>query len=163
MVARGMKFIHRGFVILSLISLGSTLPVIGAPVTKTPDAVVQALYQSSLDHFGFSPESVKLSKPWVTPDLYARLWKKVNEPQPKDAAPDIEGDLFMDCQEPPTKFEIGKVSPADTKAKIVEVGVTLFFAGDKRHYTVQMEQIGGAWKVSDVDYGKDGKLTDLLK
>lgn len=128
--------------------------------SDSPAAVVQNLYRTSLDHFtGFTPESVKLAKPWVAPELYARLWKKVNEPQPKDAAPDIEGDIFLDCQEPPTKFEVGKFSINQTKAR---VDVTLTWPQEKRRYTVLLEQADGAWKVYDVRYGKGDKLTDLL-
>ncbi len=160
MLARGMKFIRCRFVTLLLIALCSALPVMAAPATDSPDVVVQGLYHSSLEHFtGFTPDSVKLAKPWVTPQLYRRLWKKVNEPQPKDAAPDIEGDIFLGCQEPPTKFVVGKPSIQQTQAK---VDIALFWSGEKRHYTVMLEQVNGAWKVYDVHYGKDGNLTDLL-
>jgi len=112
-----------------------------------------------MDHFGFSPESVKLTKPWVAPELYAHLWKKVNAPQPKEGPPDIEGDLFLDCQDIPTKFEIGDLSITPTKAK---VNVILHWDSEKRRYTVLLEQVNGAWKIYDVHYGKDGKLTDML-
>jgi hypothetical protein len=122
--------------------------------------VVQALYQTAFTHFGFDTDTVKAAKPWLTPGLYARLWKKANEPVPKGDAPDIEGDVFLDSQEPPTKFEVGDSSVHENKAT---VGVSVFLAGEKRHFNVLLERVDGAWKVSDVDYGQDGKLTDLLK
>ena len=154
-----MKFIPRHFLTLLLIASSAVLPLAAAPATDSPDTVVQALYRSSLDHFGFDPATVKSSKPWVTPELYVRMWKKVNQPVPKGDAPDIEGDLFFDAQDLPTKYEVGKPSIDQNKAK---VPVTVIFGGEKRHYTVLLEQIDGAWKVSDVHYGKDGNLTDLL-
>ena len=86
-------------------------------------------------------------------------WKKLNQPVAKGDAPDIEGDLFLGCQEPPSKFEVGEISVDGTKAK---VEVTLIWPGEKRQYTVLLEQVQGTWRVYDVDYGKDGKLTDLL-
>lgn len=159
-MVRNMKFIRLWIMAFLLVSIISILPVVAAPEVDSPIAVTQALYRTSLDHFtGFTPESVKLTRPWATPDLYARLWKKVNEPQSKNTAPDIEGDIFLDCQEPPTKIQVGKFSIDQTKAK---VDVALIWAGENRHYTVLLEQVNGAWKVCDVHYGKDGNLTDLL-
>jgi len=154
-----MKSIRCWLVVLLLIMLASLLPMAAAPAGDSPDAVVQALYHSSMKNFGFSPEAVKATKPWVTPELYKRMWKKVNQPVPKGDAPDIEGDLFLNCQDAPTKVTVGKATINGAKAQ-VEVAVA--FGDEKRKYTVLLEQIDGTWKVSNVDYGKDGKLTDLL-
>lgn len=152
-----MKFHRLWIVALLLISI----PALRAATagTDSPVTVVRALYHSSMDHFGFSPESVKAAKPWVMPELYARMWKKVNEPEPKEGPPDIEGDLFLDAQDVPTKWEIGDSSITSTKAR---VNVNLHWDSEKRQYTVLLKQVDGAWKVYDVDYGKDGKLSDLL-
>ena len=129
---------------------------------STPNAVVRALYRHSLDHFSFDRESVRAVKPWVTPGLYARLLKKVNTPQPKDEAPDIEGDVFLDAQEAPTGFKVdpGTIIIDETQA---QVGVSLEWPGDKRHYTVFLQHLNGVWKVSEVQFEKDGRLTDLLR
>jgi hypothetical protein len=137
-----------------------TSPINAAPDNSDPTNVVQALYHNSMTHFGFDPDIVKSAKPWLTPGLYARLWKKANAPTPKGDAPDIEGDVFMDAQDAPYSFKVDDSSIHDTKAT---VGVTLVYSSEKRHYTVLLDKIGGAWKVSDVDYGQDGKLSDLLK
>jgi hypothetical protein len=159
-IACGMK-LHRLWIAALLLTSFSIPRVDAATPTDSPGTVVQDLYRSSVDHFtGFSPDSVKLTKPWVTPKLYGRLLKKANEPQPKDTAPDIEGDLFLDSQEAPTRFEIGQCSVNQAKAS---VEVVLFWPHETRHYVVQLKQLDGAWKVSDVNYGKDGKLTDLLQ
>jgi len=157
MIASGMKFHRLGIVVLFLISISALRAATSE--TDSPVTVARALYRSSLDHFGFSPESVKLTKPWVTPELYARMWKKVNVPTPKDDVPAIDGDLFLNAQDVPTKWEIGDSSITSTKAK---VNVILHWDSEKRQYTVLLKQVDGAWKVYDVDFGKDGKLTDLL-
>jgi hypothetical protein len=152
-----MRPIH-GMVLLAA-SLLSTLPARAAD-DGSPTHVVQALYHNATIHFGFDPDIVKSAKPWLTPGLYARLWKKANEPVPKGDAPDIEGDVFMDAQDVPYSFKVDDSSIHDTKAT---VGVTLVYSSEKRRYTVLLDKIDGAWKVSDVDYGQDGKLSDLLK
>jgi len=154
-----MKSIRRQLIVLLVIAFGPLVPTSAEPATESPDAVVNALYHSSMKNFGFSPDAVKATKPWVTPELYKRMWKKVNQPVPKGDAPDIEGDLFLNCQDAPTKLTVGKATINGTKA---QVEVALAFGDEKRKYTVLLEQVGGAWKVSDVNYGKDGKLTDLL-
>jgi hypothetical protein len=115
------------------------------PLADSPADVTQALYRSALAHEGFTPESIKASRPWLTPDLYSRLWKKLNQPTPKGDAPDIDGDVFLDCQDPPDKFQVGQSSIAQAKAK---VEVTLVWPKEKRHYTVLLAEESGAWKVS---------------
>src|SRR5450631_2793565 len=101
-IALVMQFHRRWIVALLLVSI----PALRAATAETdsPAAAVKALYRSSLGHFGFSPESVKAAEPFVTPELYARMLKKVNAPTPKGDTPDIEGDLFLDAQDVPTKW-----------------------------------------------------------
>jgi hypothetical protein len=139
-------------------SFFSALHVVAVP-TDDAAATVQALYHHEMTHFGFDPAIVKSAKPWLTPGLYARLWKKVKEPVPKGDAPDIDGDVFMDAQDVPTRFVVLKAATEGDKAT---VGVNLFWSSEERHFIVLLYRIGGGWKVGDVDYGKDGKLTDLL-
>ncbi len=156
-----MKTLLLMLVGLGMMALGSEARAAGD--AERPEVVVQGLYRSALEHFGFSPDTVKACQPWVTPELYARLWKKVNEPVPKGDAPDIEGDVFLDSQDPPIKFGVGQAAINSTKA---QVGVMLIWpgaSGERRQVSVLLKRIDGAWKVDDVNYGKDGKLSDLLK
>jgi hypothetical protein len=136
------------------------LPVSAADETSGPAAVTKAAYRTAMDHFGFDSASVKLQQDRLTIDLYGRLLKKINEPTPKGDAPDIEGDVFLDCQDVPTKYEVGDAVIDGTKAK---VKVTLYWDKEKRQYAVLLTQINGAWKIYDINYGQDGTLTDLLK
>jgi hypothetical protein len=131
-----------------------------APATASPVDVTNALLHTALKHFGFAADSLKLEKEWIAPDLYARLLKKANEPVAKGDAPDIEGDIFLNSQETPTKVKVGNAIIDQDKAK---VDVVLNFDEEKMKYTVLLKQVDGAWKVYDVNYGKDGFLTDLLK
>jgi Protein of unknown function (DUF3828) len=155
-----MKLLRRGMMVLLLLPVLLTMRASAAAADNGPAAVVQALYQEAMANTdGFSPKSVHAVKVWVAPELYARLRKKANEPTPKGDAPDIDGDVFLDAQDLPTRFEVGSAAIDGGKAK---VAVTLTWSAETRHYTVLLEQIGGAWKVTNIDFGKDGKLTDLL-
>ena len=146
---------------LALLGFAMHVAADTAPSPGSPAAVVQSLYRACLDHStGFNAESVKLAKPWVAPDLYARILKKLNQPTPKGEAPDIEGDIFLDAQEPPSSFTVRETT-SDLGA--VSVEVILKWPHEKRRYYVLVLQIDGVWKVIDVNYGKDGTLRNLLK
>jgi len=153
-----MKWL-RDLPILALF-IAFALPVSAADETSSPAAVTKAAYRTAMDHFGFDPASVKVQQDRLTLDLYGRLLKKANEPTPKGDAPDIEGDVFLDSQDVPTKYEIGEATVDGTKA---QVKVTLRWDKETRHYSVLLTQINGAWKIYDIIYGTDGTLTDLLK
>lgn len=125
-----------------------------------PAAVTKAAYQADMKHFGFDADTLRTDKPYLTPDLYAKLSKKASQPVAKGDAPDIEGDVLFDAQDVPDKYEVGSASINGAKAK---VPVSLRWGNEKRRYLVQLVQMNGAWKISEIDYGKDGKLSDLLK
>jgi hypothetical protein len=129
-------------------------------VANDPVAVTKAAYQVDLAHFGFDANTVQADKPYLAPELYAALMKKAHQPVAKGDAPDIEGDVLFDAQDVPDKYEVGAASLRGIKA---EVPVSLRYGTEKRHYMVRLVQINGAWKIADVYYGKDGKLSDLLK
>ena len=157
MITKDMRLLRR---LTACLLLASFAPAPGdATMPLSPGAVVETVYRTSLAHFGFDVENVKRLKPWIAPDLYARMWKKVNVPTPPGDAPDIEGDLFLNCQDEPTQMKFGATSINGDKAS---VEVHLFFDSEERTYSVKLEEIHGAWKIRDVDFGKDGKLTDLL-
>jgi hypothetical protein len=140
-----------------LLALAITVSTVRA---DEPAAVTKTAYQTAMAHFGFTPDTVQRERPYLTPDLYAALIKKANQPVAKGDAPDIEGDVFLNAQDVPDKFEVGKASVDGLKA---DVPVSLRWGTEKRRYVVHLVQLKGGWKIADVDYGKDGKLTDLLK
>jgi hypothetical protein len=157
-----MKPLRRFLPLILLPTLALFSTARAAAETDSPVETVKAIYHTAYAHFGFDADIVKTYKPWLTPDLYSRLLKKANQPVAKGDAPDIEGDVIFDAQDVPNKYVVGKATTDSTKAK-VDVSLTYSGEPDKRHFTVQLQQIDGAWKVSDIDYGKDGKLSDLLK
>jgi hypothetical protein len=128
---------------------------------EDPVEVTKAAYRTALAHFGFSPELLRPEKPYLAPDIYAALMKKANQPVAKGDAPDIEGDVIFNAQDVPDKYEVGHATISGTKA---EVPVSLAWGSDKRRYIVRLSKSDyGAWQITDIDYGKDGKLSGLLK
>ncbi len=137
------------------------LPAGAAPPAEGPASVTQGLYEAAMKHPGFSEDSVKAYHPFVTPALFSRLWKEVTTPAPVGDAKDIEFDVITGGQDAPTGFEIGPMSIDQTQAK---VDVTVIFSPTEKHgFTVNLTKIDGTWKVYDIDYGTDGKLSKLLK
>ncbi len=144
-----------------MVGLAMMMCVVRAETTGSgPAEVTKAAYQVDLKHFGFDADTLRADKPYLTTDLYAKLLKKANQPVAKGDAPDIEGDVLFDAQDVPDKYEVGSASINGTKA---EVPILLRYGNEKRHFVVRLVQINGAWKIAEVDYGKDGKLSDLLK
>ncbi len=133
-----------------------------APPVDDPAAVTKAAYKTAMAHFGFDAEIIRHQKPYLAPDLYAALLKKANQPTPKGDAPDIEGDVILNAQDIPDKYLVGPATITGTHAT---VPVDLNWGTEKRHYLVHLAQQkpSAPWKITDIDYDKDGKLSDLLK
>ena len=106
-----------------------------------------------------APTPSKLQKQWLTPDLYARLSRKRTDPWPR-AMRRMSREI---CSSIPrshritTRFGSATIDQASAK---VPVSLSLPGEKEKREFTVLLQQIKGAWKISDVIYAKgDGKLT----
>jgi hypothetical protein len=162
-----MRGVDRGMKQIALVCALLLLPVVmhfqnvdAAPAPDSPAGVTSSLLHTALKHIGFTSDTLKTEKQYITPDLYSRLMKKANQPVAKGDAPDIEGDVFLNCQDDPTGIEIGKATIDHDKAT---VEVVISFDQEKQHNKVLLQQVNGAWKVYDIVYDKDGKLTDLLK
>ena len=151
-----------GILALFLVGVVALIQNVSAASSDSPEAVTQALYHYAMKNPGFAVDTVQGSRPWVTPELYAKLLKKAKIPtQPGDPGA-IDCDVFLSAQDIPIKLEFGKASIDGAKAK-VSVDLT-WSANDKRHFVAILIQVHGAWKVSDVEYdNKEGNLTDLLK
>ncbi len=154
-----------GLVLALFLAVASGLALRADPDKRSPSDVAREGIHTAIEHFGFSPETLKFEKKWLTPDLYARLLKKANQPVPKGDAPDIDGDVFLDSQDLPTSFTLppNGDSTFNGAMKIHAVTVSLVWTNEHRQYRVLLQEINGEWKVYGIDFGKDGKLTDLLK
>ena len=150
----------KSFRVLLLLFGSIGLPAGATPPAEGPASVTQGLYQAAIKHPGFSEESVKAYHPFVTPELFSRLWKEVTKPAPVGDANDIQFDVITGGQDAPTSFEIGQMSIDQTQAK---VDVTVIFSPTEKHrFTVFLTKVDGSWKVDDIDYGPDGRLSKML-
>jgi len=148
----------RWFLVLLLSA--ATLQVARAASESDPAAVVRALYKLDIKNVGFDGDYIKSERPYLAPDLYARIEKALNKPVAPGDEGSIDEDLILGAQDTPTKYSVGQATIDHDTA---EVPVDLAWDSDKLHYTVFLKQFDGAWKVTEIDYGKNGKLTDLLK
>jgi len=128
-----------------------------------PAAVTRAAYDMDMAHFGFDANTVLAEKTYLTPELYAKLMKKAKQPVAKGDAPDIEGDVLFNAQDVPDKYVVGYASGDYASTGKASVPVQLRFGHEERLYHVHLVRLNGSWRIADVDYGKDGKLSDLLK
>ena len=124
---------------------------------NTPEAVTDALYDTAYQHFGFSPDTLWYTQPYLSNKLYGRLWFKVNQPSLGN-----QNDVFFCSPMHPSSYELGKVITTGGKSR---VEVTVYWMNSKalkRRIWVYLKQIDGAWKVEDLDYGDVGKLSNYL-
>ncbi len=124
---------------------------------NTPAAVTDALYDTAYQHFGFRPDTLWFTQPYLSPWLYARLWNKVNQPPSG-----VQNDVFFCSPLPSSSYELGKVITTGGKSKVEVTVYWLNSKGLKRRIWVHLKQIDGAWKVEDLDYGDVGKLSNYL-
>jgi hypothetical protein len=154
-----MHLLRRSVALLALWA-APVLPGRAESSAVAPDDVVKKAYHLAIANFGFSPENLRPEKPWLTESLYSGLRKKADQPTPKGDVADIDGDVFTDSQDLPTRYEVGGASIEGDRAK---VEVDLVWSKEKRRDTVLLKQVGGAWKIDDIVYQDDGTLRGLLK
>jgi hypothetical protein len=122
---------------------------------NTPVVVTQDLYDTAYQHFGPRPKNVMRVRPYLTSQLYDRLWYKVGQ---GPSGP--QKDVFFCSETPPSDFSVGK---ADIKGNRARVNVKLIWGGGiKTDVGVLLKQNGGVWEVGDIDYGIFGRLTNYL-
>jgi len=149
----------RYLILLFIAGLSVSLKA-GEPLKNTPESVTKALYHSAASDIGTSPKAIESQRKWLTADLYSRILRKLRQPTPAGDAPEIEGDLFLDAQEMPTKMEFGKTTQSQQTA---DVEVVLFWSSERRACTVKLKQIDGIWRIDDVIYDKHRSLRKLVQ
>ncbi len=155
-VHQTMKFI-RALLILVLLQSTTWLAQGQMNMTNhnTPVAVTQDLYDTAYQNFGPHPRNVKRVGPYLSPQLYDRLWYKVGQPP---SGP--QKDFFFCSETPPSDYSVGK---ADIKGNRARVNVKLTWGlGIKTDVGVLLKLNNGAWQVDDIDYGIFGRLSNYL-
>ncbi len=139
-----------------------------APLPPAPAAadlalargVVEACYRDHLKRMmGFSARNVKAKRRWFTPELMDALQKELKKPSNPDEVPNIDGDPFLNSQEPVTAMKTG-----EAKAKGADVEVTLRLAGEgfTRDLKVLLRRQAAGWRIDDLTYDDGTTLRGLL-
>jgi hypothetical protein len=122
--------------------------------------VVEACYKDHLRRMmGFSAANVKAKRRWFTPGLMAELTQELRKPSKPDEVPYIDGDPFLNSQEPVSAMKVG-----DAKAKGADVEVSLHLAGEgfKRELKVLLKRLPAGWRIDDLTYDDGTTLRGLL-
>ncbi len=150
--------LFRALLILVLLQSTAWLSQAQAMINyNTPEAVTGALYDTAYQYFGFSPDTLWRTRPYLSHQLYSRLWFKVNQP-----ASGAQKDVFFCSETPPADYSVGKVSTKGGKSRVDVTLTWLSRNGPKTHVWVLLKQNDGVWQVDDIDYGIFGKLSNYL-
>lgn len=128
---------------------------------NTPEGRVQRLLET---HFSgdmrFDPAGVVPKLRWLSARLKQHIAAYFYRPQRTDEAPAINGDVFTDSQEYPTRFAVGKAIITNNKAQ-VPVRFADGFRESTITYVLLREQ--SQWQVDDVLYAHGETLQSLLR
>lgn len=130
-----------------------------APADPAKDTV-QSLYTAHFKDFDSFGPGLRKKERWLSKGLlgaihaYQELFTKH---PPKNDADGIDGDLFTDAQDEPSRFTVGG---AKVKGDHADVLFTLVFADKKKVYETRkgiakLVNENGAWKVDNLVIDKD--------
>jgi hypothetical protein len=133
----------------------------GARASKSsPEGVVQRFLEAHFaSDMGFTPESVKAKRTFLTDELATRISAYLAKPVDPNEAPSINGDPFTDSQEYPTRFAVDR---DNKKVKGAAVPVTFSDAFHKRGVSFEMARENGRWLINDLDYEDGSSFSALL-
>lgn len=123
-------------------------------------SLVEACWRDHLRRpLGFTRTSVAGKRKWLTPGLAELLHRELNRPQDPGEAPYINGDPFLDSQEPVTSLEVGEARMVGDR---IEVPLALAGEGFTRQLRVRLRRLGPGWRIDDLHYEDGQTLRDLL-
>jgi hypothetical protein len=144
-------------------SVPAAAPVAAAPVTpaETPESVVADLYEQHTHDRGpfFQTEHRDRVDHFFVKDLADLLWTDAVESNGEVGA--LEFDPLYNAQD--TDIKNFKISPAVIEANKAHVPVTFDNFGSKTEIVYSLENEGGSWKISDMQWDKEGTLRELLR
>ena len=142
-----------------------TLPALAAPPSGPLDTV-KAVYAADAPYRNNTGEGVmgddKLRARFFSKTLLAGLKKDEDRAAKANEPPTIEGDPFIDEQEPDAKdFKFSLVSQAGNNAKVL----VNFDRGDKTREDVIYSMVleAGAWRIDDIGYKYADGRTDSMR
>jgi hypothetical protein len=162
----GVLELHRADAATLLVAIDEAIITLSrAPGTLAPDTSPAGVVERLLEHhfagnFAFDKAHFASHAPWLTTQLTARITKYMSTPRDESQAPAINGDLFTDSQEHPTRFS---VSLGTVKGEAAAVPVRFAFGRRGRSVEYFLKRENGAWRVNDLRYERRGTLGKLLR
>jgi hypothetical protein len=128
---------------------------------STPAEAVQELLVTHFTHdMGFTSESVRPKRGFLSVALQARITRYLGARRPPDEVPRIDGDPFTDSQEYPDRFTLGA---ARNTSQGVVVPVHFADAHSKRRVDYVLVREAGRWVIDDLVDERGETLRRLLR
>ena len=124
--------------------------------------VRQLLLQHLAEESAFDAERLARLRAWLAPSLRRAFAAWFARPANPDEAPYLDGDPFTDTQEPPAALSLGELRQSGAQAW--QTVVVEFDGGIRRNMVYRLQrQPQGEWRISDIEYGHDTTLLQLLR
>lgn len=124
--------------------------------------VRQLLLQQLAEQSAFDAERLARLRAWLAPSLRRAFDAWFALPGKPDEVPYLNGDPFTDSQEPPASLTLGELRQSGAQAW--QTVFVEFEGGIRRPIVYRLQrQPRGDWRISDIDYGHDTTLLQLLR
>ena len=144
----------------ALLALALALPL--DAYSQAPASAVEFVRASYTEHYrnqGFGAEDLPKRRHWFTPRLYALLEEDARrEPESADP-PRLAFDPFTNGQEDADRFAIVASRSARNRAF---VDVENYFGREPLEVTLQLVELGGAWRIENIHYSRRFNLRRIL-
>lgn len=149
----------RGILVAGIMVLASLMAGVAVAADAGAEAFVNGIYNT---YKGANSNGVPLSDDATIRKYFeASLAKLIIDDRKNagDEVPTLDGDPFIDAQD----WEIKnlKVVVADTGPGKAAATVTFTNSGEAKTIKLSLVKVGGAWKISDIDWGR-GTLRGLF-
>jgi hypothetical protein len=142
---------------------GQVLVLQSQPTRGDAQAPVrQLLLQHLAEESAFDAARLARLRAWLAPTLRQAFEAWFARPANPDEAPYLDGDPFTDSQEPPAALSLGELRQSGAQAW--QTVFVEFDGGIRRSMVYRLQrQPQGDWRISDIDYGHDTTLLQLLR
>lgn len=99
----------------------------------------------------------------LTPTLSAALKAdRAASAKNKDEVVGLDGDPFLDSQDPCERYEVGTAAPGGTRALVPVYSICQGKRSPKPQFTVELVQQKDKWQIANIHFQRGGDLMNLL-
>jgi hypothetical protein len=132
------------------------------PLTAWSGTAVEFVHAVYAEHYksqGFGADDVAKRKAWFTPKLHSLLAEDAKREPESEDPPRLAFDPLTNAQEDAERFAIG-ASRSEGRREYVEVAN--YFGTTALRVTLQLVEIGGAWRIENIHYSRRFNLRRIL-